>query len=210
MKTIDLINALAAETPSEPRRKLRWRLLPGAIAGGCVAVAIVALFYGVRPHLHVAMTATLLKSSFGLVSALVTFPILLRLCRPNIRVGAAAAMTIVFVFACAVAAITHIVIQRSLAPLGLAYGLPQCLFRVPLLALPIGVILGFLVRSFAPTRLTYAGAAIGAFSAGVAIIPYALFCPVDSVAYVGTWYLGSIVLCAAAGAALGGRVLRWT
>ena len=38
---------------------------------------------------------------------------------------------------------------------------------------------------------------------------YAMYCPVDSVAFVTTWYAVAIGLCAAVGAIVGTRLLRW-
>ncbi|MBL8531151.1 MAG: DUF1109 family protein, partial [Hyphomonadaceae bacterium] len=62
---------------------------------------------------------------------------------------------------------------------------------------------------FAPTRLALAGAAIGAISGGVGAMAYAMYCPTDSVAFVTTWYSLAIALCAAIGAGVGSRLLRW-
>ena len=38
---------------------------------------------------------------------------------------------------------------------------------------------------------------------------YAMYCPTDSVAFVTTWYALAIAVCAALGALLGSRLLRW-
>jgi len=86
---------------------------------------------------------------------------------------------------------------------------PWCLVLIPLLATPTAVGLVMLVRSLAPTRLTTTGAAIGAASGGVGAMVYAMYCPVDSVAFVTTWYALAIGLCAAIGAVVASRFLRW-
>jgi hypothetical protein len=65
------------------------------------------------------------------------------------------------------------------------------------------------MRAFAPTRLMLTGAAIGALSGGVAAMAYAMYCPTDSVAFVTTWYALAIAVCAALGAVVGSRFLRW-
>jgi hypothetical protein len=88
-------------------------------------------------------------------------------------------------------------------------GFPWCLVVVPVLAAPTAAGLLWLMRSFAPTRLTLAGASIGALSGGVGAMAYSMYCPVDSVAFVTTWYVVAIGLCAAIGAAVGARLLRW-
>jgi hypothetical protein len=65
------------------------------------------------------------------------------------------------------------------------------------------------MRAFAPTRLALAGAAIGAFAGGVGAMAYAMYCPTDSVAFVTTWYTVAIAVCAALGALVGSKFLRW-
>jgi hypothetical protein len=91
----------------------------------------------------------------------------------------------------------------------LAGGFPECLRRIPILAAPVAVVLLFVVRGMSPTRLTLAGAALGGLSGAIAAVAYSLFCPVDSVAYVTTWYLVAILVCAGIGAATGKWLLRW-
>jgi hypothetical protein len=80
---------------------------------------------------------------------------------------------------------------------------------IPILATPTAVGLVMLVRTFAPTRLTMAGAAIGAAAGGVGAMVYARYCPVDSMAFVATWYALAIALCAAIGSVVASRFLRW-
>lgn len=210
MKTVDLIDVLAAEAGRQPVRRFGWRLAAAAGAGSLAALAMVLVLYGLRPDLAQALVATVLKASFGLIAALAITPAVLKLSRPNIKVGAAFFSVGAFVAASLFAALAHLAYAHSVAPLGLARGAPECLKRVPLLAVPIAIILGVVIRSFAPTRLAYAGAAVGALSAAIAIVPYAFFCPFDSLAYVATWYLVSILICAGIGAILGPRLLRWT
>lgn len=67
----------------------------------------------------------------------------------------------------------------------------------------------FAARRFGPTRLSAAGAALGAVAGALAAIPYSLFCPIDSAPYVATGYTAAIVLCAGIGALAGGRMLVW-
>jgi hypothetical protein len=38
---------------------------------------------------------------------------------------------------------------------------------------------------------------------------YSMYCPVDSAAFVATWYALAIALCAAVGAIVGSILLRW-
>jgi hypothetical protein len=91
----------------------------------------------------------------------------------------------------------------------MAGDLPVCLRRIPILAAPVAFALVLAARTIAPTRLTLAGAAIGAMSGGIAAIVYSWSCRVDSIAYVATWYPVAILICAALGAASGRWLLRW-
>jgi hypothetical protein len=77
------------------------------------------------------------------------------------------------------------------------------------LGAPTAALLIWLMRAFAPTRLTMTGAAIGAVSGGVGAMAYSMYCPIDSVAFVATWYALAIALCAVLGALIGGKLLRW-
>ncbi|MGE6699275.1 NrsF family protein [Hyphomonas sp. NPDC076900] len=86
---------------------------------------------------------------------------------------------------------------------------PECLYRIPLLSLPIAMALTLAVRGLGATRLTLAGSAIGAVSGSLAAIVYAGCCPADSILYVVSWYLASVLLCAAAGAVVLSRMLKW-
>ena len=209
MKTEDLIAQLAAETP--PRAKgVAAPIAACAGAGLLLAGAMVAFGFGIRPDFASAGPAIALKSAFGLTAALATLPALILLCQPNTKIGAVGFATAALLALCVLGAVADLVGAHSLANLGLSMGVPECLERVPLLAAPMGAIMFFMVRSMAPTRLTLAGAAIGAFSGSVAVIAYAWFCRMDTVAYVGAWYTGAIVICAALGAAIGAWALRWS
>jgi hypothetical protein len=209
MKTEDLIAKLALEPP--PRAKgATGPFAACVVAGLLIAGAIVAFNFGVRPDFASAGTAIALKSAFGAAAALAILPALILLCQPNIKVGVAALAAAVLLGLSVLAAVADLVSAHSLSGLGLPMGVPECLERVPLLAAPMAAMMFFAVRSMAPTRLTLAGAAIGAFSGSVAIIAYAWFCRMDTVAYVAAWYAGAIVICAALGAAVGSRALRWS
>ena len=49
----------------------------------------------------------------------------------------------------------------------------------------------------------------GVLSGALAAMAYALTCPVDSAAFVATWYPLAIAACAALGALAGKLALRW-
>jgi len=84
-----------------------------------------------------------------------------------------------------------------------------CLTVVPALAvLPLAAIL-LALRHGAPTRPRLAGALAGVLAGALGAIIYATNCTDDSPLFVLTWYSLAIAMIAAAGAALGRKVLRW-
>lgn len=209
MKTDDLIQTLAAE---QPRKTVGSLILffAGALSLALAAVAFVAIS-GMRPDISSAWLSTALKISFGALAALALAPVALRAVAPNIRMRD----TLGFAAAAIALALAGAVYGLATAPEHLRWtlwtggGVPDCLLRVPLIALPIGAALFVAARKFGPTRLSAAGAALGATAGALAVIPYSLFCPIDSIAYVATWYTVSIGLCAALGAVAAPRLLRW-
>ena len=60
-----------------------------------------------------------------------------------------------------------------------------------------------------PTRLVSAGAAIGLLAGAAAATVYGIACDETTAAFTATWYTLGIGACAAIGAVLGPRLLRW-
>src|SRR5690606_19606521 len=135
-------------------------------------------------------------------------PLAVRLMKPGRPLGWRIGAVLAFVGVCALATIIALMgeapEERLQAWIGGSF--PWCVVIVPILAAPTAAGLLWLMRGFAPTRLTLAGAAIGALSGGVGAMAYAMYCPVDSVAFVTTWYVLAIALCAAIGAVAGARL----
>ena len=211
MKTEHLIDALARGV--EPAEKPRWRrnLAVTLLAGLAVAVALVAIGLGVRPDLGAARMPVMLKALFSAAAAAVMLPLALQLMKPGRPLGWRIGAVALFVAVCAVATIVALMGEmperRFEAWMGGA--IPWCVVLIPILAAPTAALLTWFMRAFAPTRLTLTGAAIGALSGGVGAMAYAMYCPTDSVAFVTTWYVLGIAVCAALGALLGAKLLRW-
>jgi hypothetical protein len=93
--------------------------------------------------------------------------------------------------------------------LWMAGAFPWCVAIIPILAAPTALLLARFVRDLAPVNLPASGAALGAVSGGIGAMAYAMYCPVDSIAWVVTWYSVGIAVCAVLGAVLAGRLLRW-
>ena len=211
MKTDRLIDMLAKGV--EPARKptFKRQLALTAAAGLIVAILIVALGAGVRPDIGAALAPVLMKAGFAACAAAIVLPLTLQLMRPGrplgwriLAIGAFVALTALIAFVALMGADPA---ERMRLLMGGSF--PWCIVFIPLLATPTAAGLLWLMRAFAPTRLTMTGAAIGAFSGGMGAIAYALYCPVDSVAFVTVWYVLAISVCAVLGAIIGARLLRW-
>lgn len=211
MKTEDLIDALSNEVAAAPAMTARRRILVAAGIGLAVAAALTVTFLHVRPDIGTAMMPVMWKAGFSATAAAVALPLLLRLARPGRPMGWRALALLGLGGLCGLAAL----IAFAGGDPGLRMGLwmrgmfPWCIVTIPLLAAPTAALLAWAMRDLAPTRLAAAGAALGAASGGIGAIAYAMYCPVDSVAFVTTWYAVAIALCAALGALAGTRLLRW-
>lgn len=212
MRTEDFIDLLAAGEGPTRRRGLALRIALGLLAGlVCGVVLLLGMFGGVRPDLGLKLMPVLLKAGFSAAACAIALPLLLRLAKPGRpigwRLGALAGFAGLALLVAFIAIAGEAPDKRMHAWLG--GGMPWCVVLIPLLAIPAAAILLWIVRPFAPTRLEHAGAAIGAAAGGIGAMVYAMYCPVDSVAFVATWYAAGIALCAALGAWVGGKFLRW-
>jgi hypothetical protein len=211
MKTEDLIEALARGEDATAKRKAWPRIVFALAVGLLLGVGLLLTFFGMRPDIGAARMMVMMKAGFAAMAAGVSLPLLMRLSRPGRGLGWRVAAIIGFAALCAV--VTAIALMggdpstRFAAWMGGQF--PWCIVIIPLLAAPTAALLGWLVRDLAPTRLTMTGAALGAVSGGIGAMVYAMYCPVDSVAFVATWYAVSIALCAVIGAVVGARLLRW-
>jgi hypothetical protein len=211
MKTDRLFDALARDTGATPGHIAERRLALAGIVGLGVAFVMVATIFGVREDLGRSVTIVLLKAAFGVAALAAALPLLLELARPNTSARRAAAPAALFAAASIAIAVSAYLVTPPAARMAAWVGgdMPECLYRIPLLAVPIAVALFLAVRGLGPTRLTLAGAAIGAVSGSIAAIAYASCCQMDSALYVASWYLAAILFCAAVGAVAIGRVLKW-
>jgi hypothetical protein len=212
MKTDKLIDMLARG--NAPAEKLRWKrkLAITLLVGLIVGVVLVAIGLGVRPDIGAARMPVMWKTIFAATAAVVMLPLALQLMRPGRPLGWRIGAVAVFFALCALATIIALMGEmperRWEAWMGGA-AFPWCVVLIPVIAAPTAALLVWLMRAFAPTRLAMAGAAIGALSGGVGAMAYAMYCPTDSVAFVTTWYALAIAVCAALGALIVSKFLRW-
>jgi hypothetical protein len=65
------------------------------------------------------------------------------------------------------------------------------------------------VRSLAPTRPRWAGAASGFTAGSIGALVYSLHCPELTAPFLGIWYLLGMLIPTAIGGWLAPRLLRW-
>ncbi|MGE3302119.1 MAG: NrsF family protein [Hyphomonadaceae bacterium] len=209
MKTDDFIRDLASTAP--PLAPKRGSLFVHGFAGLTFAsVAFIGLS-GVRPDLGDAWLSTGLKVSFGALAAAAMAPLMTRIAGQSLHVRNAIVWpALVLTLAAAVSVVGLAMTTDAMRwTRWTGSGVPDCLWQIPLIAAPMGAALILAMRRFGPTRLSLAGLAIGAVAGGLAAIPYSLFCPIDFAPYVATWYTAAFAICAALGATMGARLLRW-
>jgi len=211
MNTDDLIEALSRNIEPAPPPRTKGPLVAALALGLGIGAILLVLFIGVRPDIGTAAGPVLAKAGFSAMFAAASIPLVLRFARPGVRGGAMlrllTGLVIVSLVIAAIALVGEKPEARMHAWMGGAF--PWCLVLIPALATPTAIGLVMLVRSLAPTRLTSAGAAIGAAAGGVGAMIYAMYCPVDSIAFVTTWYAVAIGFCAAIGAVVASHFLRW-
>lgn len=211
MKTDDLIDLLARDAQPVDRAAWKRSLMLILLAGLVLAVLLIAAAGLVRPDIGAALWPVLAKAGFAALGAAAILPLALRLAQPGKPLGwRLAAIGLFFALAAGAASIALLgaPVEDRMA-LWMGRGFPWCIVVIPLLAAPTAAGLVWLMRALAPTRLTLSGAAIGGLAGGVGAMAYAMYCPVDSVAFVTTWYALAIALCAALGAVIGSKFLRW-
>ncbi|MGE0829505.1 MAG: NrsF family protein [Hyphomonadaceae bacterium] len=211
MKTEQLVEALSHGAGAQPRGVVERRIMIAAAIGVAISILLVPLLFGFRSDMGRSILPVLLKAGFGLTAAMSAAPLLFELARPNTRALHLLSPALLFA---AVSLTIAVVAYLTATPEGRMYawlggGVPECLYRIPLLALPIAIALVIAVRGLGATRPTLAGAAIGGVSGSLAAIAYASCCPMDSALYVASWYLAAILFCAAVGGIMLGRALKW-
>lgn len=213
MKTDDLIEALAADTPA---------LKPGNLERGlwlAVPPAALLAFLGVwfwllpRPDLEAAMAGMnfWLKAMYTAGLALGGGWLLARLGRPGADIAGPRLLLIAVFGAVFSLAVSELIFtpadQRMSVWLGTSW--KTCPVNVLFLSALAAPFLFWQARRFAPASPTRAGAAAGLMTGALAATLYGLHCAESTASFVATWYTLGIGTAVVAGALIGRRVLRW-
>ena len=213
MKTEDLVSLLStgAEAVDPRLASRRWLLALGG--GTLIAFLITAGLLKLNPALWHEMSQPMFWVREGYCAALgvLGFITVVRLARPGLRLGVAPMGIPVAVTAMWVLAVLTLVgaSPQNRARLILGHTAGVCPFLIALVAAPLLVALLCVVRSLAPTRLRWAGAASGFTAGSIGALVYTLHCPEVAAPFLSIWYLLGILIPTAIGAWLGPRLLRW-
>lgn len=212
MKTQELIALIAEDATPVRHRSMAPRLIGAALSGAVISAAILVVWLGLRPMGPAMHSPSFwMKAAYGALIATAGMLTTVRLARPGGRIDAAVGLALAA--AAWLAALAALETVRTAAPgmaqLWLGDSWYVCPFRILALATPVFAAMLWWLRSMAPTRLALAGAAAGVCAGGVGAMVYGLYCEETTAAFVVIWYSLGMAGCAALGAAIGARLLRW-
>jgi hypothetical protein len=210
MKTEDLITALSRDA-RRAGPSVHGRLALALGIGAVVAFALLVASIGIRPDIASASRTMLFDLKMLLVATLAIAAVALvrAAARPEADLPKAvlAVPLLLVLFGIGHEVATQLPSALPGRLVGKNWGV--CLVAIPLLgALPLAAILTAMSAS-APRNATLAGALSGLAAGAIAATAYGLHCTDDSPLFVATWYSIAIAMLAAAGAAVGRRVLVW-
>lgn len=211
MHTDDLIARLAAQPAPKPLSRPR---LGGAMALSMLApVAVFLLVLGTRHNLAAAWSNPVVpfKTLLPLLICGLSLALVLRLIRPEARVGAAVwayALPLVAAVALWVAAFAQRPPATRFAEVGV-FSLAECLGSILVLAVVPVVVMLRMARRGATTAPTLSAALIGLTAASGVAAGYSLFCSRDNPLFFVTWYGAAILIVTGVSALAGRRLLRW-
>jgi hypothetical protein len=213
MKTEDLVSLLSTGAEAVDLRlpSRRWLL---ALAGGAViAFLLTAGLLKLNPTFWHETSKPMfwVRECYCAVLGVLGFVTVARLARPGLRLGLAPVGIPVAVIAMWVLAVVTLVAAspQNRARLILGHTAVVCPFLIALVAAPLLIAFFWVMRSLAPTRLRWAGAASGFAAGAIGALVYTLHCPELAAPFLGIWYLLGMLIPTAVGALLGPRVLRW-
>jgi hypothetical protein len=206
------IDALVENLKPAPLLRPRQAVL-GVVGVLAVAVAVVAVQYGLRPDIMAGQPHPMVMIREGMLLLLggATLGAVIRAARPSVGqvsyewVWVLAAATLFP----ATAAFLSMVNGRFPMTDLMATSVYYCVGISLVSGLVIGGVVTLWLRRGAPTNLSQAGWLVGLSSGSFGAFAYGLHCPSISVYYVGLWYTIVIAACAVAGRMIVPRLIRW-
>lgn len=212
MKTDDLIKMLAGDAGAVAPRVWQQRYALALGAGLMGAGLLMVLLLGVRPDITDAVRLPMFWVKLAFPAALAAGALLaaIRLSRPGVATGRAAAMLaapVLAIWVLAALALLGAPEDRAMLVWGETWA--ACLVNIPMLSVPAFVAVFWVMKTLAPVRPVLAGAAAGLLAGALSAVVYALHCPELAAPFIGIWYLLGMLIPAALGALIGPRLLRW-
>jgi hypothetical protein len=213
MKTEELVSLLSTGAEAIDLRLTSRRWLLALTGGALIAYLLTAGLLKLNPALwrETSQPMFWVRESYCVVLGVLGFISVVRLARPGLRLGLAPMGIPVVVIAMSVLAVVTLSAaspqDRERLILGHTAGV--CPFLIALVAAPLLVALLWVMRSLAPTRLRWAGAASGFAAGSIGALVYTLHCPELAAPFLAIWYLLGMLIPTAIGAWLGPRLLRW-
>lgn len=213
MKTDELVLMLARGDISVPRHAVAKRIGLALLLGLIAAFGLMLALLGIRPDLSEAIKLPMfwIKLVFALSLGVVGLIAVKRLAQPGATLKG---LPWVFALPIGMIWVMALVVLAQASPLQRAHLVLgetwyECPFLITMLSLPIFIAAIWAMRSFAPTRLGQAGAAVGLMAGGWGAVVYCLHCPEMGAPFIGIWYLIGILIPAGIGAMVGKTLLRW-
>lgn len=213
MRTDQLIQLLVADLKPVDRSSVSRALFIAVAIGAAAALSVMFVVFGSvpsllgRPHPDVLVT----KLLFGVGVAATAAAFLPKVARPRADMRNSTALIYIPFIAVVAAAASALASVRMTewADMIFEEHSVTCLLTIPLLAIPPFMALVCALRFGAPTDQSFAGAIAGLVAGGLAATACALPCVDHWIPAIAIWYGVPIGICAALGARLGPRLLRW-
>jgi len=210
-ETENLIRSMAREAGGQQAANnlsAGQTLLAATALALAVAMVMVVVLIGVRPDLMTLMQNGSLpfKLASTLLLACGGFIVAKRTMQPDAPALPLAALLPGLILLAVGAATDH----SGLSILGGSnVSVPACVGAILMLSIPAFVLVLRALRTGAPTRPNFAGAAAGFLSGALGAAAYALACKNDGELFVAVWYGAAILMMTGLGAVIGRRALVW-
>ena len=213
MTTEQLINLLVMDLKPVSRSRISRALTVALVTGAAAAFGAMLLVFGshLAPLSGRNLSSLSTKIVFA-VSVIATATVFLpRLARPGVPMRTLPKFLLV-PFAAIVTSAAVALASRDYSAwpdMMLAADSVTCVVSIPLLpAMPLAFVI-WALRMGAPTDSAHAGEAAGLVAGGLAALACAFPCVDEALPAIALWYGLPIAVCAAVGAKLGPRLLRW-
>ncbi|MGH8798590.1 MAG: NrsF family protein [Caldimonas sp.] len=213
MKTDDLVKMLATGAGSVDPRAVGHRYMIAIGAGALGAALLMTTLLGVRHDIGEAARLPMFWGKLVYVLCLAAAGVLAlsRIARPGSSFAWVAPALVMPLLLMWLLGLFELSTAGAASRRTLLFGSTwrSCPLLIALLSAPSFVAFLWVIKGLAPTRLRVAGATAGFASGAIAASVYALHCPEMGAPFLGLWYVLGMLIPAAAGAALGPRLLRW-